>query len=476
MRKHFTVYVALFLSILLFGCSSRNAPAPVSSLDNQINPTTRKVNITGSSYRVQKGDTLYSIAFSAQKDFRSLAKINRIPAPYTIYPGQRILLKKAAVKPKKTKKYTKWSKKSTVSKQKNNKKIKKNQSILIYSNENEIVREIKPNQSTYILKNTYIKKNSNIKFGIKSNGGILKTSPILSYSKGTLYESFKKKHIIDDTKLENSIPYNLSSDFEVLDEIKIKTNKRKLKNKPYGAMTMLRGVRIDDIMISSGETIIEFLRFKGISINLDFEEPETKDKSESGNDFDAKSGFTSLGKAKITEVYLNDINVTKTPWLLEGIYLNSIEEIFYGRDPGTQADKTVDIYSLSPTEYSSKKAQFSNLKIPYGFSLKKEYITYKSLFKSNNPQDYLFMQDCMSEILQYSTKRFAFLKKKNQLGTYNKKKCDTYRQSKNFTLNKKKKNILSARYARAIDISIQAKCALLVELKKLKLILIPIRM
>lgn len=260
---------------------------------------------------------------------------------------------------------------------KTNKKIKKNQSILIYSNENEIVREIKPNQSTYILKNTYIKKNSNIKFGIKSNGGILKTSPILSYSKGTLYESFKKKHIIDDTKLENSIPYNLSSDFEVLDEIKIKTNKRKLKNKPYGAMTMLRGVRIDDIMISSGETIIEFLKFKGISINLDFEEPETKDKSESGNDFDAKSGFTSLGKAKITEVYLNDINVTKTPWLLEGIYLNSIEEIFYGRDPGTQADKTVYIYSLSPTEYSSKKAQFSNLKIPYGFSLKKEYYTPK---------------------------------------------------------------------------------------------------
>lgn len=125
MRKHLTVYVALFLSILLFGCSSRNAPAPVSSLDNQINPTTRKVIITGSSYRVQKGDTLYSIAFSAQKDFRSLAKINRIPAPYTIYPGQRILLKKAAEKPKKTKKYTKWSKKSTVSKQKNNKKLKR---------------------------------------------------------------------------------------------------------------------------------------------------------------------------------------------------------------------------------------------------------------------------------------------------------------------------------------------------------------
>jgi IS605 OrfB family transposase len=101
--------------------------------------------------------------------------------------------------------------------------------------------------------------------------------------------------------------------------------------------------------------------------------------------------------------------------------------------------------------------------------LKKEYITYKSLFKSDNPLDYVFMQDCMSEILQYTTKRFAFLKKKNQLGNYDKDKCDIYRNSKNFTFNKKKKNILSARYARAIDISIQAKCASLVEFKKLEI-------
>jgi len=75
----------------------------------------------------------------------------------------------------------------------------------------------------------------------------------------------------------------------------------------------------------------------------------------------------------------------------------------------------------------------------------------------------------MSEILQYTTKRFAFLKKKNQLGNYDQDKCDIYRNSKNFTINKKKKNILSARYARAIDISIQAKCDSLVKLKKLEI-------
>ena len=125
MSRQLTVYVTLFLSILLFGCTSREAPAPVSSLDNKVKPATRKVNISGSKYVVKKGDTLYSIAFSAQQDFRTLAKINDIPAPYTIFPGQSISLTKSAQKSKKTKKYTNSSKKSTVSIQKNNKKLKK---------------------------------------------------------------------------------------------------------------------------------------------------------------------------------------------------------------------------------------------------------------------------------------------------------------------------------------------------------------
>lgn len=272
-----------------------------------------------------------------------------------------------------------------------NKKIKKKQSILMYSPKNEIIREIRPKQSSYILENTYIKKNSNIKFGLKSNGDILKTTPVLSYSNGSLYESLKKTHITENTKLEDSIPYHLSSDFEVLDEIEIKTNKRKYKNQPYGATTMLRGVRMADIIMSSGRTVIEFLKFKGFNINLDnLDYKEAKEKPESINEdknidkLDAKfSSTSSLYKPKITEVYLNNINVTRTPWILEGMYLDRIKEIFYGKDPRTSAEKTVYIYSLSSTEYNSKKAQFSNVKTPYGFSNEKEYYNPKYPSYSN---------------------------------------------------------------------------------------------
>lgn len=47
----------------------------------------------GTYYRVRKGDTLFSIAWRTNKDFRSLARWNGIRAPYVIYPGQLIRLK-----------------------------------------------------------------------------------------------------------------------------------------------------------------------------------------------------------------------------------------------------------------------------------------------------------------------------------------------------------------------------------------------
>ncbi|KAF1720044.1 peptidoglycan DD-metalloendopeptidase family protein [Pseudoxanthomonas wuyuanensis] len=46
----------------------------------------------GATVRVQRGDTLYGIAFRNGIDFRDLAKWNNIGSPYTIYPGQSLKL------------------------------------------------------------------------------------------------------------------------------------------------------------------------------------------------------------------------------------------------------------------------------------------------------------------------------------------------------------------------------------------------
>lgn len=50
-------------------------------------------------YVVQRGDTLYSIAFRYGLDYRKVAEVNSIAAPYTIYPGQTLYLWKVSSSP-----------------------------------------------------------------------------------------------------------------------------------------------------------------------------------------------------------------------------------------------------------------------------------------------------------------------------------------------------------------------------------------
>lgn len=51
--------------------------------------------INGDVFVVRKGDTLYSIAWRAGKDYKTLAQINGIKTPFVIYPGQRLRLEAA---------------------------------------------------------------------------------------------------------------------------------------------------------------------------------------------------------------------------------------------------------------------------------------------------------------------------------------------------------------------------------------------
>ena len=81
---------------LLAGCAGEprapveqrgaRASAPTVSVISTTVPDTPR------HYVVVKGDTLYSIAFRFGVDFRQLAKANRIGAPFTIYPDQRLVL------------------------------------------------------------------------------------------------------------------------------------------------------------------------------------------------------------------------------------------------------------------------------------------------------------------------------------------------------------------------------------------------
>ena len=106
--------ILLFISLFTSSCST-NSVAPVSSRngeqEKQSESVVQKPRIKSPATVVEKrthhkvlgGDTLYSISWNYNIDYKEVAHWNNIKAPYIIYPGQLIRLtapleKKAVVK------------------------------------------------------------------------------------------------------------------------------------------------------------------------------------------------------------------------------------------------------------------------------------------------------------------------------------------------------------------------------------------
>ena len=83
---YFKTTIVLSIFLLITACQTRTTLAPV--VRGHYVTRTRSGH-----YRVKRGDTLYSIAWSFGKDYRDLAKYNRILAPYNLTPGQLLALK-----------------------------------------------------------------------------------------------------------------------------------------------------------------------------------------------------------------------------------------------------------------------------------------------------------------------------------------------------------------------------------------------
>ncbi len=94
-----------FCMVTLFGCSSSGGRAPVSDITlatkskSSIDITyvaknkQKKKVLNQQTYMVEKGDTLYSIAWRAASSVDELIKLNNIKAPYIIKQGQMLRLK-----------------------------------------------------------------------------------------------------------------------------------------------------------------------------------------------------------------------------------------------------------------------------------------------------------------------------------------------------------------------------------------------
>jgi lipoprotein NlpD len=88
-----TARVALLLACLGLGACLGPRSVVVERSEGSAPRSSRPAPIRSErEYTVVRGDTLYGIAFRHGVDFRELARINRIASPYTIYPGQRLVL------------------------------------------------------------------------------------------------------------------------------------------------------------------------------------------------------------------------------------------------------------------------------------------------------------------------------------------------------------------------------------------------
>ena len=119
--KPYFVCSGLFVSGLLLGCANGNPnitddfsanPRVKRSLvladKNVTQAKTKQVAVSQNGFHiVNKGETLYSIAWQYGYDVREVATWNRIRRPYTIYPQQKLRVKPPVVAPKSPKKSNK---------------------------------------------------------------------------------------------------------------------------------------------------------------------------------------------------------------------------------------------------------------------------------------------------------------------------------------------------------------------------------
>lgn len=96
------IFIIFLLSFCLIGCTKDNINSKTPVLPAPVIEGWHEKNHNHDYYIVQKWDTLYSLAWSFQIDYRDLIKINHLQPPYRLRAGQRIYMSNTAPTPKST--------------------------------------------------------------------------------------------------------------------------------------------------------------------------------------------------------------------------------------------------------------------------------------------------------------------------------------------------------------------------------------
>ena len=260
-----------------------------------------------------------------------------------------------------------------------NRKLKKNQTIVVFSGDNNIIHEIKPGDSNYFLENSFLKKDSKFYFGLKTNNNFTtKISPSVTYSSNSLTDVLNKKIKFNNQKseLEVSNFKTLADAVTTLDEVIVKSKKRKKTDKVYGVETMFTTFKMEKMLVTGGDLVLDFLRNKRFDVQINAGEIFIGKRRVDRNNSESSSSDNYTRQLRNVRLYLDGNEITQSLWILEGLYLNTLKSISFGQDPAL-FNESIYMFSLSPQEYSRKNSEFNELYLPVGFATQKEYYSPK---------------------------------------------------------------------------------------------------
>jgi len=242
-----------------------------------------------------------------------------------------------------------------------NQKIGKNESILIYSPENQVVKTLTKEENPYTIKNTFVQKGSKFKITLLKKDDFIRINPSINYSNHTLLDNINVNTFDfsnEESEVEISNFKNLTPEIETLDEITLTTEKKNWDNKVTGYAASLRRYKSDEIKDPTNELAY-------------FIDNLIREYSFSGRPF----GGAFVNNEPITR---DDAYFTQ---------MDEVREIAIGTDP---SGKVTLLYVFTYSGEEFKKIQADNMNsvtIPIGFAVEKEY--YAPKYPSYTNQTYV---------------------------------------------------------------------------------------
>lgn len=230
-----------------------------------------------------------------------------------------------------------------------NKPIRKKQKVLIFSKENNIIREIKPDQNPFKIKNTFITKKSKITFSLKQENKSFKVSPSISFSNHKINDRFNFKRSPEVKKeLEISNFKNLTKGVQMLNEVVIVGNK-KFVNETKGLSKAFKKMNFTELPFSKGNFI-------------DFINPILR--------------YYAYTVQPLNKFFLNGEDISRERYRASGLQMDQIREIRMGTSI-SGLGREMHIYTYSVTEYIKLNIKSTEIELPIGFAQNKEYYTPK---------------------------------------------------------------------------------------------------